>query len=212
VGADYFANHRRASRFPWSIYHRPLERSLHDFLVQVSTEAALPRVLVIGAGYLHELPEIPGNVRLTAVDIDDRVTTYLSGLEDPRLVRCATIADAAELESMGPFRAVYAKEVIEHILDVETYVGLLVRLIEPGGRIWLSTPNYGDPWLPFLESTVLEAIGRLSGYSRKDIHPTRFSKERLAGLLERAGFTEVRVEKMPLRLSLVGTGRKLKTS
>ena len=31
-GADYFANHARAVRWPWSMYHRPLERSLERFV------------------------------------------------------------------------------------------------------------------------------------------------------------------------------------
>lgn len=206
--SDYFVNHPRASKFPWSIYHRPLETHLRRFLAAVARETPEPAVLVVGAGYLHELAGLPSTLRLTAVDVDDRVTRNLAALRDPRLVHCATIADAADLEGMGPFRAVYAKEVIEHILDVERYARVLARVLEPGGSIWLSTPNYGDPWLPLLESTVLEAIGRLSGYSRKDIHPTRFSVERLRALLLGAGFTEVLVEKMPWHLALVGSGRK----
>jgi 2-polyprenyl-3-methyl-5-hydroxy-6-metoxy-1,4-benzoquinol methylase len=208
MGSDYFVNHKRASKFPWSIYHRPLERHLERFLTAVSGASAFPEVLVLGGGYLHELPALPPNLRLTAVDIDDRVTQFLSGLGDERLVRCLTISRAEDLRALGPFDAIYAKEVIEHIVEVNAYLRVLVGILKPGGRMWLSTPNYGDPWLPLLESTVLELIGRLSGYSRRDLHPTRFSADRLAKLLDTEALEGVCVEKTRFKLALACTARK----
>ncbi len=62
--------------------------------------------------------------------------------------------------------------------------------------------------LPLLESTILELIGRLSGYSRRDIHPSRFSEDRRARALRAAGLSGVAVAKTPFRLALVGTGRR----
>jgi len=35
---DYFANHARARQFPWTLYHRPLERDLGRFLRAVADE------------------------------------------------------------------------------------------------------------------------------------------------------------------------------
>ena len=35
---DYFANHARARQFPWTLYHRPLERDLGKFLHEVSAD------------------------------------------------------------------------------------------------------------------------------------------------------------------------------
>jgi SAM-dependent methyltransferase len=208
MSSDYFANHPRAARFPFTIYHRPLERSLVSFLAERAGAVDRPRVLVLGGGYLHELPLLPPGLRLTAADIDDRVTQRLASLGDARLERCLTIAGPDDLRGLGPFDAIYAKEVIEHILEPDRYAAVLASLLAPGGRIWLSTPNYGDPWLPLLESTVLEAIGRLSGYSRRDIHPTRFSAGRLEALLHGAGLEEVAVQRTPFRLALVGTARR----
>ena len=165
-------------------------------------------MLVVGGGYLHELPLVPAAVRLTVVDIDRRVVEHLSKLADPRIQRCLVVNQASDLLPLGPFDGIYAKEVIEHILDAEGYLETLVGLLAPRGRIWLSTPNYGDPILPLLESTVLEVIGRASGYSRKDIHPTRFSAGRLEAALRKAGLAEVTVSKTPYRLALVGQGRR----
>jgi 2-polyprenyl-3-methyl-5-hydroxy-6-metoxy-1,4-benzoquinol methylase len=201
-------NHARASKFPWSIYHRPLERHLTGFLEKISRTSTNPRVLVLGGGYLHELPELPSNVRLTAVDIDERVTRHLKNVQDARLEGCITIRGPEDLRGLGPFDAVYAKEVIEHIIDVDAYVGELAAVLKPGGFMWLSTPNYGDPWLPLIESTILEAVGRLSGYSRKNMHPTRFAAESLEALLDRGGLQAIQVAKTPFRLALVGTARK----
>jgi 2-polyprenyl-3-methyl-5-hydroxy-6-metoxy-1,4-benzoquinol methylase len=208
MSSDYFANHPRAAKFPWSIYHRPLERSLARFLGDVARAAASPRVLVVGGGYLHELPLVPAAVRLTIVDIDPRVIAYVRELGDPRIERCLTVNEPSDLHPLGPFDGVYAKEVIEHIVDAEPYVATLAELLAPRGRIWLSTPNYGDRVLPLLESTILELIGRASGYSRKDIHPTRFSKDRLGTALRTAGLAHVEVVKTPFRLALVGTGQR----
>jgi 2-polyprenyl-3-methyl-5-hydroxy-6-metoxy-1,4-benzoquinol methylase len=208
MSSDYFVNHQRASRFPWSTYHRPLERSLARFLHDLARASASPRVLVVGGGYLHELPLVPAAVRLTVVDIDRRVIDHVAKLADPRIDRCLTLNLPSDLTALGPFEGIYAKEVIEHIPDAEPYLAKLVELLAPEGRIWLSTPNYGDPVLPLLESTVLEFIGRLSGYSRKDIHPTRFSAERLGRALQAAGLSGVLVSKTPFRLALVGTGQR----
>ena len=206
--SDYFVNHLRASKFPWSIYHRPLEVHLARFLADVSLSSASPGVLVVGGGFLQELPTVPQNVRLTVVDIDERVTTYLANMNDPRLERCLTIRGPKDLTALGPFHGIYAKEVIEHITEVEPYLAVLAKLLRPGGLLWVSTPNYGDPWLPLVEATVLELIGRMSGYSRKNMHPTRFSAARLRALLEGVGLDGVQVVKTPFKLALVGVGWK----
>jgi 2-polyprenyl-3-methyl-5-hydroxy-6-metoxy-1,4-benzoquinol methylase len=208
MSSDYFVNHPRATRFPWSIYHRPLERSLAGFLDGVARAAASPRVLVVGGGYLHELPLVPASVRLTVVDIDRRVIEHLTKLADPRIERCLAVNQASDLLELGTFDGIYAKEVIEHVQDAEPYLATLASLLAPEGQIWLSTPTYGDRLLPLLETTVLEIIGRASGYSRKNIHPTKFSAARLEKALLDVGLADVAVSKTPFRLALVGRGRK----
>jgi 2-polyprenyl-3-methyl-5-hydroxy-6-metoxy-1,4-benzoquinol methylase len=105
------------------------------------------------------------------------------------------------------FAAIYAKEVVEHVLAWPAWLVGLRRLLVPGGRLWLSTPNYGEPWLPALESTVLEIVARRAGFSRKHIHPTRFSRRSLARGLEAAGFEDVHVSTTPTRLALTSWAR-----
>jgi hypothetical protein len=54
---------------------------------------------------------------------------------------------------------------------------------------------------------VLELIARRSGFSRKDIHPTRFSTASLRRGLRAAGFEQVDVHATPTRLAITGWGR-----
>ena len=60
--------------------------------------------------------------------------------------------------------------------------------MRPGGLVFLTTPNYASKALDFLERTVLELIARKQGFSRKEMHPSKFTPERLGRLLAEAGF------------------------
>jgi 2-polyprenyl-3-methyl-5-hydroxy-6-metoxy-1,4-benzoquinol methylase len=196
--SDYFANHQRARQFPWTLYHAPLERDLAKFLAHVRGE----RVLVVGCGLLHEIDQAPATLRFTVADIDARAVDAVLERRDPRIEAGFVVPPEAAIEYAHAFDAIYAKEVVEHVLAWPGWLAGLRRLLVPGGMLWLSTPNYGEPWLPALESTVLEVIARRSGFTRRDIHPTRFSKRSLARGLEAAGFHDVRARVTPTRLAI----------
>jgi SAM-dependent methyltransferase len=199
---DYFANHERARRFPWTLYHAPLERDLGDFLARVAREHPAGEVLVVGCGLLHEIDAAPAGLRYTVVDIDPRAVDAVIARDDPRIVAGHVVAPEQPIDLGKRFAAIYAKEVIEHIHAWPSWLAGLRRALWPGGRLWLSTPNYGEPWLPTLESTVLEMVARKDGFSRRHIHPTRFSRRSLARGLVAAGFVDVRARVMPTRLAL----------
>ncbi len=200
---DYFANHDRARRFPWTLYHAPLERDLAAFLSRVAADRPGGEVLVVGCGLLHEIDEAPPGLRFTVADIDPRAVDAVLARRDPRIVAGHVVATETPIDLGRSFDAIYAKEVIEHVLAWPAWLAGLRRALRAGGgRLWLSTPNYGEPWLPALESTVLELIARRSGFSRRHIHPTRFSRRSLARGLEAAGFHDLRVEVAPARLAL----------
>ena len=194
---DYFANHERARQFPWTLYHAPLERDLVRFLSGISG-----RVLVVGCGLLHEIDRAPPELRFTVADIDRRAVDVVLVRRDPRIAGGFVVAPEQPIESADRFDAIYAKEVVEHVLAWPGWLAGLRRLLVPGGKLWLSTPNYGEPWLPVLESTVLELVARRSGFSRRDLHPTRFSKRSLARGLRDAGFSDVRTRVTPTRLAI----------
>ncbi|MCX5742294.1 MAG: class I SAM-dependent methyltransferase [Proteobacteria bacterium] len=204
---DYFANHARARQFPWTLYHQPIERDLARFLEGVTPGG---EILVVGCGLLHEIDAAPAGLSYFVVDIDERAVEAVHARRDPRISGGCVVPPEAPLdrvlaEVLGAdhrFAAIYAKEVVEHVLAWPTWLVGLRRLLAPGGRLWLSTPNYGEPWLAALESTVLELVARRDGFSRKELHPTRFSRRALGRGLEAAGFEDVRVKSTPTRLAL----------
>jgi SAM-dependent methyltransferase len=210
-GTDYFANHARVRQFPWTLYHQPLERDLAKFLGQVAAEEPAGEVLIVGCGLLHEIDDAPSGLSFHVADIDDRAVEAVLARNDPRITG-GTVVPAEEPIDLSfgfgrTFTAIYAKEVIEHVLAWPAWLTGLRRALAPAGRLWLSTPNYGEPWLPAIESTVLELIARRAGFSRKHIHPTRFSRPALARGLAAAGFDDITVRATPTRLALTAWAR-----
>jgi SAM-dependent methyltransferase len=207
VVSDYFANHQRARQFPWTLYHAPLERDLESWLAVVAGEHPRGDVLVVGCGLLHEIDAAPAGLRYTVADIDARAVDAVLARKDPRIVDGVVVAPEEPIDLFRPFAAIYAKEVVEHVLAWPRWLTGLRRALVPRGRLWLSTPNYGEPWLPAIESTVLEVIARKSGFSRRDLHPTRFSRGSLARGLRGAAFTDIDVRATPTRLALTAWAR-----
>jgi hypothetical protein len=76
-----------------------------------------------------------------------------------------------------------------------------LRVLKPGGLVFLTTPNYASKALVTLERTALEMVARSRGFSRKDLHPTKFDSERLRALLARVGFT--RLDLLPISFGWV---------
>jgi SAM-dependent methyltransferase len=194
---DYFVNHAKARRFPWTLYHRPLEADLARFLAGVHGT-----VLVVGCGLLHELDVAPPGVEFVVADVDERAVEAVLERNDKRIVDGIVVAPEQALPFRNKFDAIYAKEVVEHVLAWPSWLAGLRRSLVHGGKLWLSTPNYGEPWLPALESTVLELVARRDGFSRREIHPTRFSRRSLERGLCSAGFQDVDVHVTPTRLAI----------
>ena len=199
---DYFENHKRARAFPWSLYHAPLENDLQRFLQSVAAAHPNGEVLIIGCGLLHELDRAPEGLRFAVADIDPRAVDAVVARGDSRITAGYVVAPEQAIDNAlalreSRFAAVYAKEVVEHVLAWPIWLAGIYRALVPGGQLWISTPNYGEPWLPALESTVLEAIARRDGFSRREIHPTRFSRATLARGLRQTGFADVQV-RVPL--------------
>lgn len=204
---DYFANHARARQFPWTLYHQPLERDLGMFLREVAAEQPSGEVLIVGCGLLHELDAAPPGLGFHVVDIDDRAVSAVLARRDARITGGTQVLPEAPIDLGRRFAAIYAKEVIEHVRAWPAWLVGLRRALVPGGRLWLSTPNYGEPWLPALEATVLELVARRSGFSRRDLHPTRFARRSLARGLGAAGFEDIEVKPTPTRLALTSWSR-----
>ena len=101
------------------------------------------------------------------------------------------VADAVDLGSTARFDAVVSIEVIEHLRpsDGRRLLADLHALLEPGGTLVLTTPNYRSAW-PLLERLV----SRLGPVDYRVQHINRFDRHRLAREVAAVGFADVRVD------------------
>jgi SAM-dependent methyltransferase len=208
TAAQYFANHERRRRFPWSLYHGDLERRLAGAVRALRPGA---RLLVVGCGLEPCVPGVEGPCYFGA-DLDPGSIAACRNLHPELAARLAVCPNAYELPSGGafdvPFDAIVAKEVIEHLDDPERWTAVLSERLAPGGELLITTPNYGRfSTLPLFEATLLELFARRDGYSRKHIHPSRFTRERLQALAI-PGLTLMQVESTLTRWALFARWRK----
>ncbi|MBC7396127.1 MAG: class I SAM-dependent methyltransferase [Bdellovibrionales bacterium] len=203
----YFRNHGKAARFPWSLYHLPLLKHLERFLGQNSFTGE-KSVLVVGPGELHELSMLKHyGYRPSVADIDERTLNQLKEQQPEEIDSYYLINEKFQgYPDTKKFDAIYAKEVIEHIPDSVAFLKKMKALLKPGGKIWLSTPNYGYFLLPFLEATFLELVARFSGFTRRGIHPNKFNAEKFEQELVQSGFGEIKIFHTPGQLALCGQG------
>ncbi|HEY5955902.1 MAG TPA: class I SAM-dependent methyltransferase, partial [Polyangiaceae bacterium] len=136
---DYFANHRYKRRFPWRLYHGPIIRALSD----VVHRSAGRNMLNLGSGPFFELAEL-GEVakELTLCDIDERAIELAQQLHGTRLHRCDVITPNAPLPyADASFDLVVSMDVVEHVVDPLPWLREALRILTPGGTLFLTTPN-----------------------------------------------------------------------
>lgn len=206
---DYYANHRVKLRFPWSLYHRPIV----DRLARALRRSPGRDVLNVGSGPFAEL-EIVGALaregrRFTVCDIDPRAVEQARALHGPRIARADALGDDGRLPYEDDrFDLVVSMDVVEHVPDPLPWLREVVRVLRPGGALFLTTPNYGSLTLDVIERTALELIARRQGFTRKGLHPSRMDRPTLRALLEQAGIPDPRVGSISLDWVLVAEGRK----
>lgn len=154
--------------------HWPPERSSGAKLLDVG----------LGSGAFMELAQA-GGWTATGVDLDHRAVknARAKGL-DAIYGGIETLATKCET-----FDYITISHVIEHVYDPVSVLECAYRLLKPGGRIWIETPNW-------------RAVGRrIYGRAWRGLEPPRhlvlFTWDTLGVLLERAGFRNV--EPMPVR-------------
>jgi len=170
---EYFENHGVADKWPWSIYHKPIEDSVIEAVDRLTGS---PKCLNIGCGLFDMYPRLKDKGTWYACDIDPRCVAEVSNrFPSLNASRCKDYPAYPD----DFFDFVYATEVLEHITQPIEWLEKVLRITKPGGLVLLSTPNYGVSMLPVLEYSVLEVIARSKGFSRFGIHPNKYSKTKL---------------------------------
>ncbi|MEW5739888.1 MAG: methyltransferase domain-containing protein [Myxococcota bacterium] len=189
---DYFSNHAMKFRFPWRLYHQPILDSLRRAIAGAPGR----RVLNVGSGPFLELERLDvRQVEFTLCDIDERAIAEARKIHGSKVSRYDVTQVGAPLPyATGSFDLVISMDVIEHLPDPRPWLDENVRVLKPGGHLFLTTPNYGSGTLSLLENTALEAIARVQGFSRKNLHPTKFSRASLSRALVDAGLDNVHVQ------------------
>lgn len=200
---EYFSNHDLAVRFPFTLYHSPIEREIHS---EINSFPGLPRALNLGCGLFGTYPELKEMAYWSACDTDGHAIAELQK-RYPSLqsFTCTPIPNLSE----EAFDIVVSKEVIEHTLQPEGWARALYKALAPGGTLLISTPNYGISILPVLEYTILEILARLKGFSRFHIHPTKFNRGTLEIVLKAAcPGAKVEIKKISYGMVLFAKVRK----
>jgi 2-polyprenyl-3-methyl-5-hydroxy-6-metoxy-1,4-benzoquinol methylase len=210
--SDYFTNHGRKDRFPWSLYHRALTRPLAR---AIAAHGSHPRVLIVGCGLESTIPDTPADTEFFGCDLDPRAIEACQSMHPATANHYAVCPSPYDLPTSDafslPFDVVVAKEVIEHTLEPSRWAKTLAARLVRGGTLLLSTPNYGRfSTLPIIESTILEWIARRQGFSRRHIHPTKFDHDRLSNLDLGSEMRLVSVKKTRITgWSLLGTWQRV---
>ena len=154
-------------------------------------------------------PHLPGNRLAVGVDVD-RGSLRKAAETSDRVDYLAATADAGLPFRTSSVDSVVASEVYEHLTRPEGFIEEVRRILKPGGRLVLTTPNTESIVLMLLRLLPRErakAILSRSDERQQFLHPEFFDRydgsphshriegasvRELAGLAQRNGFRQVR--------------------
>jgi SAM-dependent methyltransferase len=139
------------------------------------------RTLDVGCGSSRIIGALPpGSI---ALDIQARKLRYARRF-DRSLVRASAFALPFASES---FPCVVCSQVIEHVPRDSPIIGELCRVLVPGGRLILGTPDYGGWQWPTIEAVY----ARLAPGGYADEHITHYTRAELEDRFGRRGYSVV---------------------
>jgi SAM-dependent methyltransferase len=144
-----------------------------------------------GAGNLLLQATVAGSYPV-ALDLSMQALTFvrsrleeaISGLEAPMGYACTQAVGESIPLADDTFDCVLLSEVIEHLEAPQISIREAVRVLCPGGRLLITTPNYRSFW-PLMEWTIdrLNMAPKMAG----EQHISRFHLSSLKRLLVEAG-------------------------
>jgi 2-polyprenyl-3-methyl-5-hydroxy-6-metoxy-1,4-benzoquinol methylase len=170
---------------------RPVQRFWHEAKFRLIERVAMPgkqdRVLDAGCGsgtISHFLSLHAGQV--IAMDSNPSAISYASTAYDAPNIQFR-LGQFEDLVGDKPFNRIYCIEVVEHLYEhqVAEVLSLFYKMTNPGGQLFLTTPNYHSAW-PLIE-WLLDRFALVAKLDEAQ-HVTHFTKRRLVAVCERAGW------------------------
>lgn len=73
ISPDYYSNHIEKIKWPYSIYHQPIEDQINKELIQQSHQSSQPiKALNLGCGLFNDYPQKKQMAQWSASDLDPR--------------------------------------------------------------------------------------------------------------------------------------------
>ncbi len=148
-------------------------------------------LLDVGCGvgaFLHLVQEL--GVKVWGTDLSRNALQLAE-----RLVGCPLYCGVLSPEAFPDtrFDAISTWEVLEHVADVTGFLGSIYDRLNPGGIVYMSTPNYDSRWM----WNDLDRDPR----SSPPLHVTFWNSTGLERHLHRAGFRDIRVRALSVPLT-----------
>lgn len=170
---------------------RELARHIAEFCRrdQLESQGEVPRILELGAGVGDVLAAVRDSWGATAVGVElstaaARRARQLHGLE-------VWENDIEQLKlDARSFDLILMSAVLEHMMDPISVLRAARTALKPGGLLFLRVPD-------LTRISLCVRRGELAQRVFKFVHTYYFSPHTIQGLLERVGFTAVRMERRP---------------
>ena len=161
------------SRHWWFVARRRILADLIDREVKLPAEA---RILEIGCGTGHNFEMLGRFGEVDAIEVDDAARA----LSSARLGRQVGSAPLPELPGVpdGAYHLIALLDVLEHIEEDRASLASIKRKLAPGGRVLLTVPANQWMW---------------SAHDAAHHHHRRYSKDRLARVIKKAGLRPHRI-------------------
>jgi SAM-dependent methyltransferase len=151
----------------------------------------------------REVLEIGCGRGATGAFLQERIGCRVTGVElNPVVARAAAehlhrvvVGDALEVDPGGPFDAVVACELFEHLTEGDVFLAKLRSWLRPGGRAVLSVPNVGHHAV--VEDLLAGRWDYLPVGLLCSTHYRFFTRRTLEDMLRAAGLTDFEIVAQP---------------
>lgn len=172
------------------------DRLLRNRILAVLASESIVLDLGAGAGIVAAMDFRGHAARICGVDLDPRVEC------NPFLDEGRVASGAAIPYLDASFDVVFADNVAEHLDDPEGVLREVARVLKPGGRFLIKTPNAWH-YMPLISRLTPHRfhrwVNRLRGRAETDTFLTRYranSKQVIESLARRTGFDVIRIERI----------------